>query len=214
MKSTLLTLIALSLTNISISADLKSKGPIANDDVAIMQMNKGVELNFLQNDVNQSGLELGLTYILVNEPQHGKIVEIDELGNLVYVPNADFVGVDMIRYYVIDPLGVSSEMAKIEFSVSETGVALGVKADLKKLIASSVYPNPVVSVSVITLETSTQNNNSIHVYDITGKELKNEVFSGNKYMINGSDYTQGIYVYQVRNQENELISIGRISIVK
>lgn len=196
-------------------AKMFNNGPIANNDFSSAVKNSEIKINFLSNDVNNSGVNIVLTYIFVNEPQHGQIVDLDDNGNLVYIPDADFVGVDKIQYYVVDALGASSELAKIEFNVVAQGSALGMMVQAGKLSKSSVSPNPVQNMSNINFESSTLGENMVHIFEITGREVKRVQLNFSSILsIHADEFNQGIYFYQLRGQDKQLLSSGRFEVLK
>ncbi len=71
--------------------------PIAEDDAASTQENNSVSIDVLNND-NTSG---AVNIIIITPPANGSVV-LDNNGNIIYTPNAQFFGQDEFTYLICD----------------------------------------------------------------------------------------------------------------
>jgi hypothetical protein len=83
--------------------------PAANTDIASTSVGTSVTINTLSNDVASNfggGVGLDPSTVAVVLPPANGTATVDPLtGNIIYTPNAGFVGVDTIVYSVEDSLG-------------------------------------------------------------------------------------------------------------
>lgn len=66
-----------------------------------------------------------------------------------------------------------------------------------EVINVKLYPNPVVDKSVIEISGISTSNNTIEVYDMTGKHIRT-FHADVKTLINHEDFNPGIYFYQIK----------------
>jgi len=76
---------------------------VAIDDYLTTLVNTVVSSNVLDNDLNPEGLVLS-TFI-ATQPANGSVT-LSTNGNLIYTPDADFVGLDSLTYYACNPLAM------------------------------------------------------------------------------------------------------------
>ena len=91
--------------------------PFANDDAAVTESGVSVSIDVFANDGDPDGaLDYGETQMFVS-PQHG-VVALDPGSNqLIYTPDADFVGTDTFSYAVVDKTGLASEPVTVTVEV-------------------------------------------------------------------------------------------------
>ncbi|MBD79225.1 MAG: hypothetical protein CL840_09920 [Crocinitomicaceae bacterium] len=81
-------------------------------------------------------------------------------------------------------------------------------------ITVKIFPNPVTSRAKFQITNPTQDNVSLNVYDLFGKKVyenKNiELDHVNSFAFDGTDYSRGIYIYQLTNGTEK--TIGHILI--
>ncbi len=90
---------------------------LAQDDHYTILPNLPIELDITDNDLGPFG-QISIT----GDPQNGN-VQIDENGNLVYTPNADFTGQDMLQYTVCDEFtGLDCSIGTVYITVQDTDI--------------------------------------------------------------------------------------------
>jgi hypothetical protein len=72
----------------------------------------------------------------------------------------------------------------------------------------SVYPNPVVGELNIRVENGVQA--SIELFDVTGKLVKKQMIGESNNKITVNHLVAGVYLYQVRSLENEVMRTGKL----
>lgn len=75
---------------------------------------------------------------------------------------------------------------------------------------TKVYPNPVKD--VLHVETSFANEKVLSIMDITGKQVEEIRFFEDQAEVNVAAYNRGIYVFQLRTAEGQLIKSGKIAV--
>ena len=75
----------------------------------------------------------------------------------------------------------------------------------------SVYPNPVQNQINFELNTS---NFSVRIIDVTGKTISNSATSSNKLRVNTTSLNNGIYFYNVFNENGEIITSSKFIVAK
>jgi len=76
------------------------------------------------------------------------------------------------------------------------------------------YPNPATT--SVNFETSnvSDKNLILTVYNFIGKKVEEVKLSTNKINIPLDNYYRGLYVYQLRNKQGQLIESGKFQIIK
>ena len=70
----------------------------------------------------------------------------------------------------------------------------------------SVYPNPFSD----NLNISTDENASIYLYDLSGKLISKEFLVKGSNSLNKSSLQKGIYFYQIKGKDGNMVSSGKI----
>ncbi|QDT96318.1 Putative peptidyl-prolyl cis-trans isomerase [Gimesia aquarii] len=98
--------------------------PVANDDFFALQGATPGPINILSNDTDSDGT-LDLTSVeIVDQPAHGTITTNAD-GTVNYIADGSgFMGLGSFTYRVYDNLGISSNIATVDFSIAPTGVIL------------------------------------------------------------------------------------------
>lgn len=79
----------------------------------------------------------------------------------------------------------------------------------------SFYPNPATSSITFDLQKLTDRGYTLQIYSFMGgrKMFEQSNVSG-KATINLSDYTRGVYIYQLRDKSGKLIESGKFQVSK
>ena len=70
----------------------------------------------------------------------------------------------------------------------------------------SVYPNPFNE----NLNISTENGGVVNFYDLSGKLVATSVLMKGTNSLNKSSLTKGVYIYQIKNTNGEILSSGKV----
>ena len=69
-----------------------------------------------------------------------------------------------------------------------------------------IYPNPFNE----NLNISTENGGLVHFYDLSGKLVSTSVLMKGTNSLNKSSLAKGVYIYQIKNTNDEILSSGKI----
>ncbi len=89
--------------------------PLANDDFYTLNEDSFIQFNPLANDLDPNGDPIFLVFPPATLPQHGVISQLG--GQWVYVPTANYCGLDSARYQVVDGTGLGS-FAWLHFTIT------------------------------------------------------------------------------------------------
>ena len=70
----------------------------------------------------------------------------------------------------------------------------------------SVYPNPFNE----NLNISTENAGVVNFYDLSGKLVSTSVLMKGTNSLNKSSLAKGVYIYQIKNTNGEVVSSGKV----
>ncbi|MGB0369691.1 MAG: T9SS type A sorting domain-containing protein, partial [Flavobacteriales bacterium] len=72
----------------------------------------------------------------------------------------------------------------------------------------SVYPNPAVN--VLNVKSLLGEQASIEILDITGKTVKAVNLTSDNTAIDVNKLVAGVYLYQIRSEENQVLRTGKL----
>lgn len=93
--------------------------PKAIDDQDWLYQNNKKSFNVLHNDSKGSGILIPSSVRVLTPPSHG-IAIAQEDGSILYEPNADFIGTDVLTYHVADENRLWSSEATLTIDVRKT----------------------------------------------------------------------------------------------
>jgi hypothetical protein len=76
------------------------------------------------------------------------------------------------------------------------------------------YPNPATTFINIELQRAMQKNASFQVYNFLGKKVIELQNVANKTRIDLSNYSRGIYIYQLKDKSGKIIESGKFQVEK
>jgi len=76
------------------------------------------------------------------------------------------------------------------------------------------YPNPATTFINIELQKATQKNTSFQVYNFLGKKVVDLQDITSRTRIDLTNYSRGIYIYQLKDQNGKLIESGKFQVEK
>ncbi len=97
-----------------LAPDMPNQPPVANDDTATTPIGTAVTIPVLNNDSDPENDVL--TLISISEQPSNGVATINDDGQIVYIPNPGFEGVDEFVYIVCDPGGLC-DMATVTIAV-------------------------------------------------------------------------------------------------
>ena len=82
------------------------------------------------------------------------------------------------------------------------------------VLTSMIFPNPFSDEATLTIEGEINGycTPTVHVFDLTGKEVLTKVMNGNTVKIQRNELAKGTYVYQVLNNEVSPLAKGKFTI--
>jgi len=79
------------------------------------------------------------------------------------------------------------------------------------LFRMSVQPNPFSSVATINIDNQDMKDASFFLYDLNGRLIKQQAFSGNQFQLNRNDLADGMYLFKVLS-EGQLVGNGKLTV--
>jgi hypothetical protein len=76
------------------------------------------------------------------------------------------------------------------------------------------YPNPATTVITFDFQKSFEKGYSIQVYNFLGRKMMEQNNIADRTQINLTDYTRGVYVYQLRDKTGKLVESGKFQVSK
>ena len=89
---------------------------------------------------------------------------------------------------------------------------VGINTVSKADIELSVFPNPATS--LVNFSTTSAEANKVIAIDITGKIVATEVIEMGKAKINTNTLASGVYMYQVIDKNNQILTTGKFNVSK
>ena len=93
----------------------------------------------------------------------------------------------------------------------DDATVVGVKENNQKLSVKA-YPNPASQ--IFNLSISNDIAEKVEIFDITGKLIYNSKFEGKNHKVNTENFSEGIYIYKISGKEKDIISTGKLTVVK
>lgn len=76
------------------------------------------------------------------------------------------------------------------------------------------YPNPAVSFINFDFQQDYDKNMSLIVFNFLGKQVHESKNLNVRTTIDLSQYTRGVYIFQLRNQEGKIVESGKFQVAK
>lgn len=89
---------------------------------------------------------------------------------------------------------------------------VGVKEVQTSKIELSVFPNPATN--LVNFSTSSLEATKVHAVDLTGKIIATETMEMGKAKLNTSNLASGVYMYQVVDKDNQVLTTGKFNVNK
>ena len=125
----------------------QNQAPIAIEDNTFTYINESVWINITANDYDTDGEIDPTTVSIVDYPTNGS-VQVDSInGNISYIPDIGFVGIDKLNYTICDDEGLISNQCNVKIYVI-TSDMIFIRMDLSSswnLITISIQNNWMAS---------------------------------------------------------------------
>ena len=92
---------------------------------------------------------------------------------------------------------------------SEAPANLGSQAPILKF-----YPNPATTVITFDFQKSFGKGYSLQIYNFLGRKMVERTNIADQTTINLTDFTRGVYVYQLRDNTGKLVESGKFQVSK
>ena len=105
------------VATVAITVNFVNQLPIAENDIAVTQPGVPVTINVLSNDFDRDGNVVPSTLTIVQPPLNGTAQVVG--GQILYTPQAGYVGGDSLQYTVNDNDGGVSNVASVAIRVGD-----------------------------------------------------------------------------------------------
>lgn len=76
------------------------------------------------------------------------------------------------------------------------------------------YPNPAVSTITFDSETPDEKTYSFQIFNFLGKKVYEAPAFNSKTIVNVSDFSRGIYIFWLRDQNGRILQSGKFQVIK
>lgn len=76
------------------------------------------------------------------------------------------------------------------------------------------YPNPATTVINFDFQKTYEKGFSIQLYNFLGRKMYEQTNMADRTAINLSDFTRGVYIYQLRDKTGRIVESGKFQISK
>ncbi|HVK97464.1 MAG TPA: T9SS type A sorting domain-containing protein [Flavisolibacter sp.] len=76
------------------------------------------------------------------------------------------------------------------------------------------YPNPATTTVNFDFQGTYGRGYSIVIYNFLGRKMYDQVNLPERATINLTDFSRGVYIYQLRDKSNQLVESGKFQVVK
>ena len=76
------------------------------------------------------------------------------------------------------------------------------------------YPNPATSYVTFDFQKTYDKGYSIQIYSFLGKKMYEVSNMNQRTVINLSDYSRGVYIYQLRDRSGKMVESGKFQVSK
>lgn len=85
-------------------------------------------------------------------------------------------------------------------------------ADIVKVV--KVYPNPATSFINFEFDKRYEPSYTISIYNFIGKKVEDVKVTDQKLTVSLTDYYRGVYIYQLRDKQGNIVASGKFQVVK
>ena len=131
--------------------------------------------------------------------------------------NYDYYDINISRYPILT-IATSTISSLAGTSTQTTTTILnnydvvGIKENQNTKIELSVFPNPATN--FVNFSTASLEATKVIAIDLTGKTIATEVMEMGKAKLNTSNLASGVYMYQVVDKDNQILTTGKFNVNK
>jgi hypothetical protein len=178
--------------------------PIAVNDLDTTTKNVSKNILVKLNDADCNDPLSSLTITVASQPVSGGTATQIANNLISYAPGNNYVGLDSFSYTLSDGVNTSTPAHVRVLVLATSGV------NTVSEIPVTVYPVPANNELTIQFENASKAN--VKVFDMLGNVVYTSVISGNTNTISTSAFANGVYVLQVFDNYNNLISKAKFSV--
>ncbi len=176
------------VASVAINVHFVNQLPVAENDVASTQVSTPVTINVLANDFDPDGNLVPSSLTIVRQPLNGTAQIVN--NQIVYTPQAGYLGGDSLAYTVADNDGGVSNVASVAIRVGDpvqiSGFAYVDSND------DGIKESGEVGIPGVTVElTKTDGNYTFTTFALTGAD-------GSYHFVEGTNYVLPAGVYDVK----------------
>jgi hypothetical protein len=112
---------------------------------------------------------------------------------------------------VAPPIAATPSSQTVTTVAADYLLTVGINESAQSITDLSVFPNP--SNNFINLTTQNSNAASVVVYDLTGKKLESHNFENGNAGFKTCCLAPGIYIYSIKDNNNQTLTSGKFSVV-
>ncbi|MEL6455305.1 MAG: Ig-like domain-containing protein [Cyanobacteria bacterium J06623_5] len=188
-----------------------NSAPRANRDLVTLIENTSITVDVLANDRDPEGDDLSLVSLIAGENGTAEIVN----GEVVYTPDADFVGKDVVRYLVSDSQGATST-GYLRITVESDGLTPEPPAANSPPRANrdlvTLVENTSIAVDVLANDRDPEGDDLSLVSLIAGENGTAEIVNGEVVYMPDADFVGKDVVRYVVSDTQSATSIGYLRI--
>ena len=154
-----------------------------------------VNKTYAPGDTMMLSLSLTANLKIINSTN----VRITLISHIVNRPDVGFEGASTIS---------NNTKTKDVPWYNEHGWSVGMKA--AEAYTTTVYPNPVSD--VLNIDVNNTSDKVVTLYDLAGRKVDEVAFTGNHTTLNVARYNRGLYIYEVKMTDGQLLKTGRVSV--
>jgi gliding motility-associated-like protein len=182
--------------------------PIAVNDDTTTGMNTPVVINVLDNDTATDSDPLELCNILIY-PENGDVSVNYSTGEVTYIPQSNFVGVDSFQYEICDPDGNDTAWVYIRITEGEDCELYNAFSPDNGDDVNNTYYIPCIDASKGDVEVSIYNRWGIEVYHT----LRYDNNSGWDGRYKGAPLPDGTYYYVIKYINRNDVQINKAGFI-
>ncbi|MGZ5286287.1 MAG: T9SS type A sorting domain-containing protein [Flavisolibacter sp.] len=106
---------------------------------------------------------------------------------------------------------VSIFLLTTQYSEAQKPVAASISSQAPIL---RFYPNPATTVITFDFQKTYEKGYSLQIYNFLGRKMYEQNNLADQTTINLTDFTRGVYVYQLRDKSGKLVESGKFQVSK
>jgi len=139
-------------------------------------------------------------------------VNFYEIGKIPGICGSEL---DPINYTFTDkePLKNTTNYYRLQLGIFGNSQVVEKEIFDKSTLGYHIFPHPVMSTSFLYYSNENLENHTLNIINISGKVIKNQTSNKNYFAILSTDYIAGIYFFYILNNNQTIVSRGKIIIL-